>query len=72
MKSKPAQVRLTEDEWEMVRKILSSDDRGTLSVSEVFRLLLHREFKRRTTGRSAVAGHEISSDFRTGRPRKEK
>lgn len=44
---------------------------GTLNCSEFFRLLLHREFSRRRTGKSVVKDREISSEWRVGHPKKQ-
>lgn len=53
----------------MVERVRKSAERGELTASELVRLLIHREFKRRTTGHSVVNTNDISGEMRTGRPR---
>lgn len=72
MKSTTVQVRFTDQELGMLDQVCSSEDRGKLNRSELIRLLVHREYLRRTTGKSAVELSTISSDFRTGRPKNAK
>lgn len=62
--------RVKDDEAEMLDTICKSESNGTLKRSEMIRLLIHREYKRRTTGKSVVKASEYSSDFRIGKPRK--
>jgi hypothetical protein len=69
MKSRIVRVRLKDQEWEQMQQMCDSAERGKLNASELIRLLLLREWKRRTTGKSAVANNEIASDMRSGRPR---
>jgi hypothetical protein len=69
MQSKIIRVRLKPHELEMLSQILSSEERGKMNQSEMIRLLIHREFLRRTTGKSKVLGNAVSSDMRVGRPR---
>lgn len=72
MKSTTVQVRFTDQELGMLDAVCESGERGKLNRSELLRLLVHREFLRRTTGKSAVEVSAISSDFRTGRPKNAK
>jgi hypothetical protein len=69
MKSRIVRVRLKDGEFQQMQQMCNSDERGKLNPSELIRLLLLREWKRRTTGKSAVSNNEIASDMRTGRPR---
>lgn len=65
--SKVVPVRLRADELKMLKFCCSSRD-GDLNVSELFRMLLHREYSRRKTGTSVVKHNTISSEWRNGRP----
>lgn len=65
--SRTLQVRLTPAEWAMIDRVRTVDG-AELTPSELVRLLLHREHKRRTEGTSRVAAAEYSGEFRTGRP----
>lgn len=65
--SKIVGVRLSEAEQAMLAFICESRD-GSLNPSEKIRQLIHREYNRRTTGRSVVDDNAIRSDWRTGRP----
>lgn len=47
MKSTVITLRLTDEELKMLDRIKLSSVRGDLSRSELLRLLLHREFRRR-------------------------
>lgn len=69
MKSSIQRVRLQPHETEMLALICESGDRGKLNPSEMIRLLIHREWTRRTTGKSAIQTNAVASDFRTGRPK---
>lgn len=62
-------VRLTAEEVAALDHCCKSED-GDRNRSELLRLLILREFKRRTTGRSVVEDREVSSEWRVGRPRK--
>jgi hypothetical protein len=70
MKSTIIQVRLNDEELAMIDRVRQSNERGELTRSELVRLLLHREFHRRTSGRSVVSTNAISGEMRTGRPKK--
>lgn len=63
-------LRLNSDEATMLDAISKSKDRGDMNRSEMLRLLIRREFSRRTQGTSKVAPSEYSSEFRNGRPRR--
>lgn len=67
-------ARLRDDELMMLDYCRNADGRSnvvaTLNRSELIRLLILREYKRRTTQKSVVASKEYSTDFRTGQPRK--
>lgn len=65
-------VRLNDPELQMLDKIVASDTRGRLTRSEMIRLLIHREYNRRTAGTSKTEPALYQSDFRSGRPRKDK
>ena len=69
MKSTLVPVRLNAEEIEMLDKCRSSKELGELNRSEFLRLLIRREGKRRSTGRSVVGGNEVASDMRNGRPK---
>lgn len=60
-------VRLTARELAALDHCRSSED-GKRNRSELVRLLIMREFRRRTTGKSVVADSEVSSEWRVGRP----
>jgi hypothetical protein len=66
--SKILTLRLRDDEVEMLARCCRSEE-AQRNPSELLRLLLHREYYRRTTGKSVVAENTISSEWRTGRPR---
>lgn len=68
MDSKVIHVRLSAAEVDMLAKISSSRSDGDRNTSEVVRLLIRREYGRRTNGRSVVSWNEVASDVRTGRP----
>lgn len=70
MATKIVPVKLNDEEQEMLKFCKTSETRGALNSSELFRLLLHREYARRKTGKSVVKSEAISSDFRSGRPRR--
>lgn len=53
----------------MLDAIRGSDILLQANRSEVIRLLIVREYRRRKTGISVVAGSEVASDHRLGRPR---
>jgi len=53
----------------MLEAVKKSDRRGDLSASELFRLLLHREYNRRQ-GIDKPSPSAYQTDFRNGRPRK--
>jgi len=59
-------VRLTPSEMNHLQVLAK---RSNLNCSELIRLLLLREWKRRTTGQSAVLSSEYLTDARTGRRR---
>lgn len=60
-------LRLKPEEVEMLDKICRSEG-GSRNRSELLRLLIHREYGRRTRGRSTVAESAVSSEWRNGRP----
>lgn len=62
-------VRLNAVESEALAYCCKSED-GNRNPSELVRLLLMREWRRRTTGRSVVQDKDISSEWRQGRPRR--
>lgn len=68
MKATIVTIRLQPREVEMLDRVRISKDEGERNRSEILRLLLHREYGRRTNGRSVVAGNAIASDMRNGRP----
>ena len=72
MASKIIGVRLNDDEQRMLLEICPSDRLGDMNPSELIRLLIRREHARRKTGRSAIEGKAVSTDYRTGRPRRPK
>lgn len=53
----------------MLDAVRKSTRRGDLIRSELLRLLIHGEHRRRQTGRSAVPMRVIDTENRTGRPR---
>jgi len=61
-------LRLNDVEIEALDAVTRSDLRGNLTRSETIRLLVLREWKRRSTGRSRVSSNEYMSDVRMGRP----
>lgn len=63
-------IRLNQEEAEMLAKISSSASSGTYNHAEIIRLLIRREYMRRTQGTSKVKDSDIRSDVRTERPRK--
>jgi len=67
-KSRVINVRLTPAESNMLDALLSSEKVGTLSVSEWVRMMIHREYGKRTNGKSKTSGSAYKSDVRTGRP----
>lgn len=67
MGSKIITLRLNQAEQDMLAKVCHNPN-GDLNPSELLRLLLHREFTRRTTGKSVVPERAISSEWRNGRP----
>jgi hypothetical protein len=66
MDSKPLALRLKPDEWEMLAHVCNGEVKR--NPSEMMRLLLHREYYRRTTGKSIVPDGTIATEFRNGRP----
>lgn len=66
MPSKILHVRLNDQEWAHLAHVCGGDQKR--NPSEMVRLLLEREFSRRTTGKSVVPENAIASDFRDGRP----
>jgi hypothetical protein len=67
MASKALQIRLRPDEWEMLTRVCEGEVKR--NPSEMMRLLLQREFYRRTTGKSVVPESAVCTEFRDGRPR---
>lgn len=65
-------LRLNSDELSMLDAVTRSKDRGDINRSEMLRLLIRREFLRRTEGTSKVQASSYSSEFRNGRPRAQK
>lgn len=61
-------VRFQPDELRMLDMVAESKERGDYNRSEIIRLLVRREFNRRTTGTSKVAHQDVATDFRIGRP----
>lgn len=70
MPSRIIPVRLNTAEQEMLATCQASDVRGDMNASELFRLLLHREYNRRVKGTSKVSPGAIASESRNGRPKK--
>lgn len=70
MSSEAIKVRLNAEEIAMLDLIRISESRGEYNRSEMLRLLIHREHSRRTTGKSVVAGSDVQSENRVGRPKK--
>jgi len=68
--SKIVALRLGPDEFEMLSKVKLSEVRGDLNNSEMFRLLLRREFERRFGG-GQVKSAQYSTEFRIGRPKEQ-
>lgn len=66
MKSQILHLRLQPDEWEMLSHVCGGEVKR--NKSEMIRLLLHREYYRRTTGKSVVPDGNIATEFRNGRP----
>jgi len=64
-------VRLRAEELAALDALGGSDILIAPNRSEIIRLLILREFRRRTTGRSVVTNTEVASDHREGRPRRE-
>lgn len=67
-KSHPTVVRLNTEELAMLDHVAESKERGDYNRSEIIRLLIRREFNRRTTGSSKVDHSDVATDFRIGRP----
>lgn len=64
MKSQIIPVRLRPHEVSMLNKICKSGVRGDLTRSEMIRLLIHREYTRRTQNTSVVAAGAYESESR--------
>lgn len=52
----------------MLEGVLESKELGKLNPSEWVRLMIHREYAKRKTGKSKVASHAYKSDVRVGAP----
>ena len=61
------QVRLNADEDDMVKYLIGRDNCEVSNPSELFRLLLHREY-RRCKGLPAESFNKVASEMRVGRP----
>jgi len=68
--SKMTGVRLNTEEQAMLAKCCQSSERGDLTASELFRLLLRREHARRFGKNSRIQASDYQKEFRNGRPRK--
>lgn len=71
MSSRIIPTRLTDEELTMLDAICRSKDRGDINRSEMLRLLIRREFTRRTEGTSKIRSADYCSEFRNGRPRRQ-
>jgi len=75
-KSVQVMTRFTEEEVGMLDRCCNAPLRGTLNRSEMIRYLVHREYERLTTKSKRRGGpvpqRYISTDFRRGRPKKDK
>lgn len=60
-------IRLSEDELAKLDEIVSSPVTGAENRTELFRLLLHREYNRRK-GLPKPKASDLQTAFRTGRP----
>lgn len=69
MSSKRVTFRLTPDEHAKLLEVCASEIRGELQESEMFRLLLHREWNRRK-GLPAPEPKDYQAAHRMGRPKK--
>lgn len=69
MKSKIVTLRLNADEQAMLAAVCQSQLQGDRNASEMFRLLLHREYNRRH-GLGAPTAPTYQTDFRNFRPSK--
>lgn len=67
--SKRVTFRLTTEEHQKLLEVCESEVRGDLRESEMFRLLLHREWNRRK-GLPAPQPKDYQASHRMGRPRK--
>lgn len=67
-KSRLMCVRLAEAESRMLEGVLESKELGKLNASEWVRLMIHREYAKRKTGKSKVASDAYKSDVRVGAP----
>lgn len=67
-KSRLMCVRLAEAESRMLEVVLESKELGKLNPSEWVRLMIHREYSKRKTGKSKVASDAYKSDVRVGTP----
>jgi hypothetical protein len=71
MSSKIVTVRLTWDEYAMLRKMSSKGTGMGCNPSELFRTWLWREWNKTAIG-SSKAPQSVYSEMRIGRPRKQK
>lgn len=69
MNSKRVTFRLTADEHKKLLDVCASEVRGDLQESEMFRLLLHREWNRRH-GLPKPEPKDYQAAHRMGRPKK--
>lgn len=67
-KSRLMSVRLSEAESRMLDAVLTSKELGTLNASEWVRMMIHREYQKRKTGKSKVPSEAYKSDVRIGTP----
>ena len=65
--SKIVPIRLNASEQDMLACLVNRDNCEASNAGELFRLLLHREF-RRCKGLTKPSFAEIASDMRVGRP----
>lgn len=66
--SQRVSVRLSSEEWDWLQQMVESSEAGVESPSEMIRLWLHREWrKRRRLGKPSDCHY--STAFRNGRPR---
>jgi hypothetical protein len=68
-------IKLNAEEFAMLNHCCNprcdAGGHGKINRSELIRLLIRREYLRRTTGKSVVKNADYSSDWRAGRPKKE-